>query len=184
MSRLRFSLSDLMLAVLAMAIGCGALRWLGWVWLIPLALAGFGAASLAMALRRAPSWRMLTLSYWHLAIWLGLAAAASGLAVSGCLEYNIIAGTDLTPQHISRISAAALAGPMVGPVANPSAGETPEAWRWTAILFTGLLLAAGPFLFVRRMVPFAVALLSWMAFVAASVLWFFGAMISLGAFLS
>jgi hypothetical protein len=184
MSGLRFSLSELMLAVLAIAIGCAAVRWLGSVWLIPLALAGFGTACLAMAIRRARSWRMLALSYWHLVIWLGLGAAASGLAVRGCLAYNTVAGTDKTPQHILRISAAVLTGPMVGPVANPGAGERPMAWRWTAILFTALCLAAGPFLLVRRTVLLAVALISWIGFVAASVLWFFGAMISLVIFLS
>jgi hypothetical protein len=184
MSRLRFSLSELMLAVLAIAIGCAAVRWLGSVWLIPLALAGLGTASLALAIRRARSWRMLALSCWHLVIWLALGAAASGLAVRCCLQYNEVAGTDKTPQHILRISAAVLTGPMVGPVANPGAGETPAAWRWTAILFTALFLAAGPFLFVRRIVSVVVALVSWIGFVAASVLWYFGAMFSLGMFLS
>jgi hypothetical protein len=183
-SKLQFSLSALMFAILAMAVACAALRCLGSVWLVPLVLAGLGAASLTMALRRGSSWRMLKLGYWHLAIWLAMGAAASGLTVRGCLDYNTVAGTDLTPEHIARISAAALAGPMIGPVANPGAGETPMAWRWTAILFAVLLVAASPFLFVRRIVPWAIALVSWLGFVAALVLWFFGAMISLGIFLS
>ena len=112
------------------------------------------------------------------------AAAATGLAVHGCLDYNVVAGTDKTSAHIVQISAAMLAGPIVGPVANPGAGEYPQAWTWTAILIAVLLLAASPFLFVRRIVPFAVALICWTAFLAATILWFFGAMISLAVFLS
>ena len=115
---------------------------------------------------------------------LGLAAAASGMAVRGCQDYKVVAGTDKTPGHIVRISAAVLAGPLVGPIANPGAGEAPQARRWTAILFAVLLISAGPFLFVRRAVPLAIALICWMGFVAASILWFSGAMISLGVFLS
>jgi hypothetical protein len=58
------------------------------------------------------------------------------------------------------------------------------ARRWAAILFGVVLVAAGPFLLVRRMVHWAVALPCWLAVVAAMILWFFGAMISLGFFLS
>lgn len=57
-------------------------------------------------------------------------------------------------------------------------------WTWTAILFAVLFLAVSPFLFVRRIVPLAVALICWIAFLAATILWFFGAMISLAVFLS
>lgn len=147
-------------------------------------LAGLSVGNLLMALRWDSNWRMLKPGYWHLVIWLGLGATSSGMAVNGCLTYNEIAGTDKTPEHISRISAAVLAGPMVGPVANPAAGETPMARTWTAILFAVLLVAAGPFLFVRRLVHWSIALISWTAFVAATILWYFGAMISLGMFLS
>lgn len=127
---------------------------------------------------------MLKLGPWHLAIWLALAAAASGLAVHACLGYNSVAGTDKTSGHMVQISAAMLAGPLVGPVANPGAGERPQARTWTAILFTIWIMAASPFLFVRRIVPAAVALICWLAFVAATLLWFFGALVSLGVFLS
>ena len=173
-----------MLAVLATAVACAALRWLGSVWLIPLVLAGLSAASLAIAVRRRSNWKLLKLGYWHLVIWTALGSAASGLTVRGCLDYNTVAGTDKTHEHIARISAAALAGPLVGPVANPAAGETPMARKWTAILFSVMLVTAGPFLLVRRMVHWAVALFCWLAFIAATILWFFGAMISLGFFLS
>jgi hypothetical protein len=182
--RLQFSLVALMLATLVFGITCAAIRWLGSVWFVPLSLAGISAANLVLAVRRGSNWRMLKLGHWHFAIWLALAAAASGLAVCGCLVYNLVAGTDKTPGHIVQISAAVLAGPMVGPVANPGAGEYPQARTWTATLFTALVLAASPFLFVRRIVPLAVALICWTAFLAATILWFFGAMISLGVFLS
>jgi hypothetical protein len=182
--RLQFPLSALMLAMLAIAIGCAAIRWLGAVWLVPTSLAGLSAVNLALAIRWGSNWRMLRLGHWHFASWLALAAAATALAVHGCLDYNVVAGTDKTPAHIVQISAAMLAGPMVGPVANPGAGEYPQAWTWTATLFTVLFLAASPFLFVRRIVPIAVALICWIAFLAATILWFFGAMISLAVFLS
>jgi len=173
-----------MLAMLAIAICCAAIRWLGSVWLVPVTLAGLSAVSLAVAVGRGSNWRMLKLGNWHFASWLALAAAATGLAVRGCLDYNVVAGTDKTPAHIVQISVAVLAGPMVGPVANPGAGEYPQAWTLTVILFAVLFLAASPFLFVRRIVPIAVALTCWITFLAATILWFLGAMISLSVFLS
>ena len=182
--KLQFSVSALMLAMLVIGIGCASIRWFGSVWLVPFGLAGLSAANLFLAVRRRSNWRMLKLGHWHLAIWLALAASASGLAVRGCLDYNSVAGTDKTPGHIVQISAAVLAGPLVGPVANSAAGKLPEAWRWTAILFTILLMTAVPFVFVRQIVPRAIAVMCWMAFVAATILWFFGAMISLGFYLS
>lgn len=182
--RPQFSLSALMLAMLVIGIGCAAIRWLGSVWLVPISLAGLSAVNLALAICRGSNWRMLGLGHWHFASWLALATAATALAVHGCLDYNVVAGTDKTPAHIVQISAAVLAGPMVGPVANAGAGEYPQAWTWTVILFAVQFLAASPFLFVRRIVPFAVALICWTAFLAATTLWFFGAMISLAVFLS
>jgi hypothetical protein len=182
--KLQFPLSALMLAMFVIAIGCAAIRWLGSVWFVPIGLAALSAGNLALAIRRRSNWRMLRLGRWHLAVWLALAAVATGFSVGGCLDYNVVAGTDKTPTHIVQISAAVLAGPMVGPVANPGAGEYPQAWTWTAILFGVQFLAASPFLFVRRVVHPAVALICWTVFFAATVLWFFGAMISLGVFLS
>jgi hypothetical protein len=181
---LQFSVAALMSGMLFLAFGLAAVRWLGSVWLIPISLVGLSAASFALAVRSGSSWRMLKLDYWHGAIWLALAATASSLAVRGCLDYNAVAGTDKTPGHIVQISAAVLAGPLVGPIANPGAGERPQAFAWTAILFTIMLLAAGPFLLVQRTVPIAIALICWISFVAATILWFFGAMISLAFFLS
>lgn len=182
--KLQFPLSALLLAMLAVAIGCAAIRWLGTVCVVPITLAGLSAVNLALAIRRGSNWRMLRLGHWHFAVWLAMSAVATGMAVRGCLDYNLVAGTDKTPVHIIQISAAVLAGPMVGPVANPAAGEYPQARTWAAILFAVLLLATSPFLFVRRIVHPAVALTCWIAFLAATILWFFGAMISLGVFLS
>lgn len=183
-SRLQFSLSDLLLTTLIIAVVCAVLPWLGSIWIVPFGLAVLSVANFILAVRRRSNWRMLRLGHWHFAIWLALAAASAGCTVYGCLEYNEIAGTDKTPRHIVQISAASLAGPMVGPVANPGAGETAGALTCTAILFTIQLIAASPFLQVRRIVPFTAALFCWTAFLGATILWFFGAMISLGFFLS
>jgi hypothetical protein len=182
--RPQFSLSTLLLVTLVIAIGCGAVRWLGSVWIVTVILAGSSAASLALAICQRSNWRKLKLGYWHLATWLALAAVATGFAVRGCLDYNVVAGTDKSPAHIVQISAAVLAGPMVGPVANSGAGEYRQAWTWTAILLTVQLVAVSPFLIVRRSVPWPIALICWASFLAATLLWFFGAMVSLGVFLS
>lgn len=181
---LQFSLSTLMLVLTVVGLGCAAIRWLGSIWFVPAALAAFSGACLILAVRQASNWRMLKLGYWHCVIWFGLATAASGLTVRGCLNYNTVAGTDKTDGHILQISAATLAGPMTGPVANSGAGEAPMARRWTAILLTVQFMTVCPFLFVRRPVPLVFALTCWIAFVSATILWFFGAMISLGVFLS
>src|SRR5262245_48605756 len=113
--RLQFSVRALLLMVFVVAVACAALKWAGWVWLVPTALAALWLASIAAALRWGPNWRMLKPGVWHLAVWLCLATAASAMTSYGCLQYNEIAGTDKTPRHIARISAAALGGPLVGP---------------------------------------------------------------------
>jgi hypothetical protein len=184
--RIQFSLFTLLLAMVAIGIGCWAVRVLGAVWLAPVVLVVVSVAHLALAVRSGLDLRMLKLGHGHCAIWLALAAAASGLAVRGCLEYNEIAGTDKTPLHIVQISAATLAGPMVGPVANSAAGQAAinAAWSYTAVLFSALFLSLLPFLVVRRIASAWIALICWTLFIAATVLWFFGAMISLGVFLS
>jgi hypothetical protein len=184
MGKPQFSLIGLLRATMAMAIVLGILRWAGSIWFVPILLAAASSACLAMALRTRRPWRTLKVGYWHLTIWLGLATAATGLSVKGCQDYNKVAGTDKTPGHITWISAATLAGPLVGPVANPGAGEARMARTWTLILAAVLLLSLSPFLLVRRVAHAAIAVASWTGFVAASVLWFFGAMISLGVFLS
>lgn len=182
--KIQFSLSTLLWAMFLVATFLAALRWLGTVWVIPISLASISCANLALAIQRRSHWRRLTLGHWPVCIWSALAALATTGAVHGCLEYNKIAGTDKSPAHIVQISAVTLAGPLVGPVANPGAGEAPQARLWTAMLFAVLFLATTPFLFVRRAVSIPLALMCWFAFVGATVLWFFGAMISLGVFLS
>jgi hypothetical protein len=180
----QFSLRGLLLTVLAVGVALGAARWAGLVWIVPLMAGSLAAGSLAMAVRRGTSWRTLKPGWWHAAVWLVLSTAATGMAANGCLRYNEIAGTDKSSAHIARICAAMLAGPLVGPVANPGAGEAPQARRWAAVLFAAWCLAAGPFLVVRRTVAWPVAAVCWAAYMAASVLWFFAALISLGVFLS
>src|SRR5262245_40652789 len=131
--RLQFSISALMLATLVVAVACAVIPWLGSVWVVPCGLAGLSAANLILAVLRRSNWRMLKLGHIHMAIWLAFAAASTGFAVHGCLNYNTIAGTDKTRGHIIQISAAVLAGPMVGPVANSAAtSEIPAAWKATA----------------------------------------------------
>ena len=184
--RLQFSIGTLLLGMLAVSLFCAALGWLGTVWVVPITLATLSITSLVLAVRQRTDLRMLKLGYWHFALWLALAAAASALAVNGCLSYNEIAGTDKTREHIVQISAAVLAGPMVGPVANEGAGTAAAAvaWKITAILLVILFSAASPFLLVRRRVHWSVALFCWIIFIAASILWFTSAMAFLANFLS
>jgi len=185
-SRFQFSLAGLLLAMLLVGAACLAFRWLGTLWSVPLSLASLSIVNLLLAVRRGSDWRMLKLGHWHLALWLAVASTASALAIRGCESYNEVAGTDKTPWHMIQISAAVLTGPMVGPVANSGAGAPAiaMAWQWSAILLVILLVATSPFLFVRRQVPVILALLCWATFLGATVLWFFGAMISMGVFLS
>jgi hypothetical protein len=173
-----------MLAMLVLGLSFATICWRGSVWLVPCGFALLCIGSLIVAVRRRSDWQMLKFGFCQTGIWLGLASLASALTVLGCLDYNKVAGTDKTQRHIIQISAAALAGPMVGPVANPAAGEMPQARRWAAILASVLFVVTSPFLFVRRRVSVAVACLCWAAFILGTILWFFGAMISLGVFLS
>ena len=155
------------------------------VWIVPVVLALGSVLSFALAVRRGVSWRMMRFWPWPLAVWMALAALASSFAVGGVLDYNTVAGTDKTSTHIIQISAAVLAGPMVGPVANSAAtNEIPDARRWTAILAGVLFAACSPFLFVHRLVSPILAVLCWTLFISGTLLWFFGAMISMGVFLS
>ena len=108
------------------------------------------------------------------------------LTAQRCHNYNEVAGTDKTDGHIARIGAMTLAGPFVGPVANPGAGEAAarQARFWAVILSGVQLVVIAPGFLVRRLVAWPVALIAWLAFVAATLLWFFSAMISLMVFLS
>ena len=65
--RLQFHLSALMLAMLVVAIGCAAIRWLGSFWLVPISLATLSAVNLALAICRGSNWRMQRLGHWHFA---------------------------------------------------------------------------------------------------------------------
>lgn len=129
--------------------------------------------------------KRLRLTYWHLGIWLLLAALAGGAAVRTCLVYNSIAGTDKTPGHIALIAAAMMGGPMVGPIANPAAtGIRSFTFGLTLALFCGILLTLSPFVFVKRHVSTAVWTAAWSGFLVATCLWYLAALLSLGIHLS
>lgn len=128
--------------------------------------------------------KTLRLSFWHLGLWLGLAACAAGVAVSACLRYNEVAGTDKTPAHIACIAVAVMAGPMVGPVANPgSTGFRPQTLGLTAGLASVLLVSLSPFVLRKAPVSKPIFAVAWAGFLLASVIWFFGALVSLGVYL-
>ncbi len=127
--------------------------------------------------------KTLHLSLWHLGIWLGLAACAAAILVS--LRYNEVAGTDKTPGHIARIAAALMAGPMIGPVANPdSMGFRSQTVGLTMVLGGVLLLSLSPFVLRKAPVSKPVFAVVWAGFVLTSVVWFLGEIVSLGVYLS
>lgn len=130
--------------------------------------------------------RTLKLTWWHLGVWLALAATAASLAHWTCREYNTVAGTDKTPGHMAIISAAVMCGPMIGPVANSGAGVQFErqAFWLTLILMAGQIASLCPFLLVRRPVSWPVLALCWLAFIGISAVYFFAALVSLALFLS
>ncbi len=150
---------------------------------IPLILIGSGAVGVAIAMQ-SPKWTTLKLSPYHLVIWGLVGITAAAFALRGCLSYNEIAGTDKTPLHILQICTAVFAGPLVGPIANSGAGADREAVNWTLTLLVLVLVGLSPFLLVRRPVSKYVAASAWIGFLAVSVVWFMGAMISLAFFLS
>lgn len=125
---------------------------------------------------------LLRPGYSHLATWLLLWLIAALMARYSCTEYNKIAGTDLTPSHMLKISASMVVGPMVGSIANPGISK---AFRDVAIRLTGFLLfvqilAICPFVFFGRNMPLWATILSWIFFVACTMAWFYGGLVSLG----
>lgn len=132
--------------------------------------------------------KTLRLTWWHLGLWLGLAVVAGGLSLQACLRYNEVAGTDKTPAHIATITVAVLAGPLVGPVANP---HPSNPFQIPLKLIVATLVLAGaqglallPFLVVKRPVPTALFGAAWVGFLAAAGLWFSAALVSLGIYLN
>jgi len=128
--------------------------------------------------------KTLRLTRWHLGLWLGLAALAGGLSLWACLRYNEVAGTDKSPVHIATITVAVLAGPLVGPVANPHHAnpfKIPSSVITATLLLLGLqFLALAPFLFVKRAVSWVAFAAAWAGFIVAACAWFGAALISLG----
>jgi hypothetical protein len=112
-----------------------------------------------------------------------MGCAAAWMARDICLNYNIIAGTDLTGPHIAPVCLAVFIGPLTGPIANPGANEWPLACRWAFPLLLIQLGSLVPFLICRKPVHPGLATIAWLAFAGASGMWFFGAILSLGLFL-
>lgn len=156
---------------------------------MPLLVAILGtAAALALGLlfyfRR--DWNCLRLRLAHLGIWLAVGSVAIGINIWTCLQYNVVAGTDLTKGEIAKVAVATLAGTLAGPVANPGAGAD-EAnialWKGVELLFF-VAISLIPFALVRRPVSTIPALIAWIGFAVACILWNLGAIISLAVFLS
>ena len=122
----------------------------------------------------------LKLTYWHLSIWLVMAAVAAAITFQACQVYL----TNKTPGKVAVTTVAVLAGPMVGPIANPYAGISRFTIVSMLIVSFGVILALCPFVFVKRRVSnwgFAAA---WSGFLVASAIYFTAAVVSLGTYLS
>jgi len=144
---------------------------------------GAGVLGIATAMQ-SPEWRRLNLNVTHLFVVLLVGGVTAGFAVWTCVEYNRVAGTDKTAWEIARIAVGVSGGPLVGPIANPAAGEVPAALTASAILMGILAAGVSPFVVARRTVSPVVALCCWAGFLAGTVLWFLGAIVSLAVFLS
>ena len=132
--------------------------------------------------------KILRLTWWHFGLWLGLAMVAGGISLRACLRYNEVAGTDKSPAHIAAITVGVVAGPLVGPVANPSHSNPlrvpPAVIAATVLLLGAQVLALAPFVLVKRAVSTAVFATAWAGFITVTCLWFGAALVSLGTYLS
>ena len=132
--------------------------------------------------------KTLRLTWRHLGLWLGLAVVAGGISLRACLRYNEVAGTDKSLAHIAAITVGVLAGPLVGPVANPSQSNplrvSPSVVTATVLLLGAQVLALAPFVLVKRAVSSAVFAAAWAGFIVVAGLWFGTALVSLGIYLS
>lgn len=127
--------------------------------------------------------RRLKLGRAHLIIvGIGWLLAAS-MTVKACLNYNQIAGTDKTPQHIAFVAAITPVGPLTGHFINSSAGGFQNGLQWFLILSPILVLAISPFLFLRREVGLVTQIAAWTGFVVGVGFWFFTSVISVGMYL-
>jgi hypothetical protein len=132
--------------------------------------------------------KTLRLTWVHLGLWLGWAVVAGGISLWACLRYNELAGTDKSPAHIAAITVGVVAGPLVGPVANPHPSNPlrvpPTVIAATALLLGAQVLALAPFFLVKRTVSPAVLAAAWAGFIVVAGLWFGAALVSLGIYLS
>lgn len=132
--------------------------------------------------------KTLRLSWWHLGLWVAPAAVAGVISLRACLRYNEVAGTDKSPTHIAVITVAVLAGPLVGPVANPHHSSPfkipPTVIAATLVFLAVQCLALAPFVLVKRTVSATVLAAAWLGFIAAAGAWFGAALVSLGFYLN
>lgn len=118
---------------------------------------------------------------YHLIVWVVFWA----IAERACHNYNAVAGTAKTPQHIAAIAVGVVIGPKIGPFANSGTfSGGPSGVMIYSVLFLGLFASLFPFVFVKRQVSRFVHLLAWCGYLAACATWFGSAILSLGHFLS
>ena len=79
---------------------------------------------------------------------------------------------------------AVLAGPMVGPIANPYAGISRSTIFSMLIVTCGVILSLCPFVFVKRQVSNWSFGAAWSGFLIASAIYFIAAIVSLATYLS
>jgi hypothetical protein len=127
----------------------------------------------------------LRLSRYHLIVWVACWVIAAALAERACHNYNAVAGTAKTPQHIAAIAVGVVIGPKIGLFANSGTfSGGPSAVMIYSVLFLGLFASLSPFVFVKRQVSRFVHLLAWCGYLAACVAWFGSSILSIGHFLS
>lgn len=116
--------------------------------------------------------------------WAAASLLAMLLALMGCLNYNEVAGTDMTAGQIAQAVLGMNLGPFIGPVLA-SSGFGESFYRYLVPLPTGLLLLAGILLlFLGRRPRPAVQVALWLVHILAALVWFASALLSLAFYLS
>ena len=127
----------------------------------------------------------MRLSRWHLIVWMAFWAIAAAIAERGCNTYNSLAGTAMSPQHITAIVVGVVIGPEIGPFASSGNFDGgPSLVTIYSVLFLCLFASLSPFVFVKKRVSLIVLSFAWSGYLAACVAWFGAAILSLGHFLS
>ena len=120
----------------------------------------------------------------HLFIWLPLSLLAMASAAWACVEYNRVAGTDITPVGMARIAAAMNFGPFLGPLISGTGFREEFYRRMVPVPVVLLVIGWLPFLLVRRPVGRPVRVAAWALNLLAGFVWFASAGLSLGYYLS